>query len=440
MRRLITILATLALVLGACAESQVDDPGGTTDTSGPPGVFAAALETFDSCDELLDYYITHALDLVGPYGLGGGYGPVYFERGMDDAVTTMAAEDAAGGDGDAGRSFTGTNVQVFGVDEVDIWKTDGDRIFALVDGRLETATVTDGGAELASSLELGWWPNGMLLEGDTLLLIGSGGYTTGVGVSSDERIAPPQFSTPTLRIVQLDVSDPADPRTVRTLQADGSYADARISDGIVRIAVNSAPVGLPWEYPQGSGIRAERDAEEANRRIVRESTLDNWLPYFVLTEGGGAEREGRLLDCENVMAPSSFSGLSTLSILTFDLSDGIGSWSNAGVVASGTTMYATADHTYLATQRWVDWSVLAADVAREEADGFHTQIHLFDTTAPEAPRYVASGEVPGFLPPQPVRHGRVRRRSPSGVDVQPGRVGMVRPEREPGHRPAVLRR
>lgn len=398
MRRLITIIATLAIVLAACGESQVEDPG-TTDPSAPPGVFAAALETFGSCDELRDYYVTHALDLVGPYGLGGGYGPIYYEEAMDDgAPVTMAADTAeAGGSDGASRSFTGTNVQVLGVDEVDIWKTDGERIFAIVDGTLRTAVVGDAGAELAGSLELGWWPTGMLLEGDTLLLIGSGGYTTGVGVAADESIAPPQFSTPTLRIVQMDVSDPANPRTVRTLQADGSFADARISDGVVRVAVNSSPVGLPWEYPQGSGIRAERDAEEANRRIVRESTLDNWLPYYVLTDADGTEREGRLLDCTTVMAPSAFSGLSTLSILTFDLADGIDSWASAGVVASGTTMYATADHTYLATQRWVDWSVMAADVARETADGFHTQIHLFDTSAPTSPRYVASGEVPGFL-------------------------------------------
>ncbi|NIQ58153.1 MAG: hypothetical protein GWN85_33205, partial [Gemmatimonadetes bacterium] len=119
MRRLIALMAVLALTAGACADSAGEDP--TVTTSGTPGVFAAALETFGSCDDLLDYYVDHAVDLVGPYGLPGPYGPVFFGRDM--AVAEETAAD--GGEAAAPTSATGTNVQVFGVDEVDILKTDG---------------------------------------------------------------------------------------------------------------------------------------------------------------------------------------------------------------------------------------------------------------------------------------------------------------------------
>jgi uncharacterized secreted protein with C-terminal beta-propeller domain len=396
MRRIIALLAVLVLTVGACGDAGGE--GTTTSTAGTPGVFASALETFGSCDDLLGYYVDHALDLVGPYGLPGPYGPVYYMREM------AVAEDTAGGDGQAAAptSATGTNVQVFGVDEVDILKTDAGRIFAIVDGVLHVASIgPDGSASLAGSLDLGWYPAGMLLDGDTLLLVGSGNGSFGGpmpvdGVAGDS-IMPPVSSTPTVRIVELDVSDPGAMRTVQTLEMDGVYVDARLSDGVARIALNSYPVGISWEYPDGSGLRAEREATEANRRIVQETTLDNWLPYFVLTRADGTETEGRLLDCGNVMAPQTFSGLTTLSILTFDLGSGIGGWADAAVVASGTTMYATADHTYLATQPWMNWEAMAADEAKDATERFRTQIHLFDTSSPSAPRYVASGDVSGFL-------------------------------------------
>ena len=60
-------------------------------------------------------------------------------------------------------------------------------------------------------------------------------------------------------------------------------------------------------------------------------------------------------------------------------------------------MYATAEHTYLATQRWIDWWAWDDVRIREESEGITTHIHLFETIGRSAPRYVASGEVTGFL-------------------------------------------
>lgn len=382
-RPTLTLLAVLTSVMTACSTSAV--PRG-----GPPEVFASALFQVGSCDQLLEYFIDQAVDLVGPYGLPGA-GLVFY--GAEDATATTAAAASAEG----GRTHTGTNVQVAGVDEADIVKTDGDRIFAFVDGVLRVALVTDTGAEMAGSLRLDWWPQAMLLHEDTLLLVGGGSWGGPVPLH-DAREFAPNIQSPTVRIAEVDVSDPARPSILRTLDLDGSYVDARLVEGVARVAITSMPVGIEWELPSGSGLRAEREATEANRRLVRESTLDNWLPYFVLSdERTGAQSEGRLLDCANVMAPGEFAGLNTLSLLTFDLNRGIGDWADAGVVATGATMYATADHTYLATQPWMDWAMLTEVDIREAARRHRTQIHLFETTDPGAPRYLASGEVEGFL-------------------------------------------
>jgi hypothetical protein len=387
MRRTSVLFGLLGLILAACSPVTVDEPGSsTTSTTSGQVIVGSAFQTFSNCDDLLSYYIDEAIDIVGPWGLGGHFW-------IDFAVAAEATDDAGGGS--TARSYTESNNQVVGVDEVDIVKTDGNRIYTIVDGSLRIATVGDPGITMTGRLGLGdWWPQGILLEGDTVIVVGQ--VWDRVRPLSEARILPPGHSSAVTRLVQVDVSNPANPRVVRTLDMDGAFVSARNVDGSLRVALNSSAVGLDWSYPQGDGLRAEREATERNREIVRNSTLDNWLPYFVLTETGGAVTEGRLLDCNTVMAPNTFSGVDTLSLLTFDLATGIGSWADAGVVASGATMYATADSTYLATQQWMNWAVMTERETTDAAQGFTTQIHKFDTTG-GVPRYVASGDVAGFL-------------------------------------------
>ncbi|NIA24237.1 MAG: hypothetical protein GWP04_01565 [Gammaproteobacteria bacterium] len=392
MRRFTILLTVLALLMSACAE--VGTVGSTTTQPTTPGVFGAALHSFSQCDDLLDYYIEQALPLVGPYGLPGygPYGPAFLEedavRGAPGPITSPSTTQAS-----STKDYSGTNVQVAGVDEADIVKTDGNRIFALVNGSLQIALPKSNGVEIAGSLELrDWWPSQMLLFGDTVVLIGQDWQGGPRPLAFDTGIAPPQSAV--TRLAQVDVSDPYRPKLVQTLWLDGGYVSSRLVGSRATVAITSSPVGFDWAYPEGSGLRSERVATSKNQQIVRDSKLDNWLPYYVL-ESAGRTTEGRLLDCSSVMAPNEFSGLNTLSILTFDLEDGIGSWDDAGVVASGSTLYATAEHVYVATQPWMDWGLLEENEIRDEAERYRSKIHMFDTSG--SPRYVASGEVTGFL-------------------------------------------
>ncbi|MCQ3802656.1 MAG: beta-propeller domain-containing protein [bacterium] len=356
---------------------------GTQTTSGDDGprLVTVGLRTFGSCDEILDYYIDNALELVGPYGLDGG--PQIFRMAAMDAEVMEEAAMADDSAGSSTPSFTGTNVQVAGVDEADLVKTDGFYIYSLLDtnGRLRIVEVDDGTVTHLSSIIVDFQPQEMLLHQDMLLL-----------VASEWRVGP------VTRIVQVDISDRASPQVVADLSVDGSYNGSRLSDGVARLVITSHPVGIEWAHPQGSGLRAEQEAIEANKELVRNSTLGNWLPAYVLQapEGGNPEW-GQLVDCSNVLAPGVFSGLNTLSILLFDLSSGITDWSAASVVAEGDTLYATADSVYVATARWVNWQALAEDDVEAESTGYTTLIHKFDTSSTDLPVYEASGEVSGFL-------------------------------------------
>lgn len=381
----LAMLAVVTVLLSGCsADSDTADPWPTPVA---PGLVAGDLVAAESCDQLLDYYISHAVDMVGPYGLDG-----YDSKPRDFFEPTATTAAASTFEAPDGPDFTGTNNQVHGVDEADVLKNDGRFLYLMMDGMFRIAEPTRDGVRLAGTLRLDWWPQAMLHSGDTVLLIGA--VFGGGPMPLHDGFAAPSWQGSMVRLMEIDVSDRNRPTIGRVVEFDGSYVAARMVDDTVRITINSSPVGLPWVHPRGAGLQAERVATMANQALVRSSTLENWLPFYVAGERttDSSLDAGQLLDCQNVMIPAEFSGLGTLSILSFDLSRGLTDWASAGVVASGSTVYATPAATYVATQRWFDW--VRGDGQATPHDG--TDIHVFDT-AEFKPRYVASGRVDGFL-------------------------------------------
>ncbi|HHC09290.1 MAG TPA: benzoate transporter [Actinobacteria bacterium] len=398
MRRATILLALMTVVAAACTTA-TPPSGRVGPRPGPAGpeLFAApALQPFDTCDEFLAYVTEHAIELVGPYGLEGfDGGPVPMVdvafAGEDlGAPTTMAAS------GSAPRA-SATNVQVAGVDEPDLVKTDGERIFAVAQGRLFWID-TRGTPEIVADLTLDGWAQEMFLFEDRLLVLTADAGGGPVLPLAERSIAAPDVLpwAPRTVVQEVDVTDPSTMAVVRTLTMDGVVLAARLVDGTARIVIGSGPTGFVWEYPEGGGLRAEREATEANRRLVEESTLENWVPWYVFEDHrAGTTSEGPLLGCDQVAHPEEFSGLSMLTILTVDLREGLDPGSGVGLLADGDTVYASATNLYVATSPWMVRPL--AEPMHRRGESPTTKIHMFDITDPETARYVASGQVEGTL-------------------------------------------
>jgi len=400
MRHTLTTLAVaLGIVAAGCTAGPAPlplrpEPGPTFPPRTP--LAAPALRPFDSCNAFLDYVKEHALDLVGPYGLEGYGGAPVIEP-------MFATEDAAGAPpvapsrGGAAPGHSTTNVQVAGVDEPDLVKTDGTRIFALAQGRLFWVD-TSGRPEIVASLPIDGSGQGLLLAGDRLLVVTSGAGGGPVQPLIDSGGPVPEIApwSPRTVIDEIDVSDPGSMAIVRTLTVDGTVLASRLVDGTARVVVRSGPTGFSWAYPEGGGLRAERKATEENRRLIEDSTLENWVPWYVLEDHRTrATSEGPLLDCDQVRHPKEFSGLSMLTILTIDLTEGLHPGGSVGLLAEGETVYASSTSLYVAAAPWMAWR--APDTRSRRPEPPTTSIHMFDITDPEAARYVASGEVEGTL-------------------------------------------
>ena len=417
MRRPLTslgaVLTTMVMLATACSSGGSDRPGEAARSGSSPDPvvslpedleLTASLVPFDSCEALLDHVKTQALEQVGPYGLDGGV--ISYAEG---AATTAAAEAdlsavagsddsaaaAPGGDGAAARDYSTTNVQEVGVDEPDILKSDGRRVVALARGGLNVVDVTGPAPVLLGSLELGdFWARDMFLSGDRVLLLGDSDLTA---IPLSSRLYPPgDIARGAMRLVEVDITDPAAPRLVGSTTITGSYLNARMVGTTVRIVAQEWGPTLDWVYPEEVG--GEAAAVEANREVVRQSTVTDWLPgYVVVGADGSFVTEGLAVPCERVHHPVAFAGLSTVTVATVDLATGLGSGpvDAVSVFGAGNTVYASTTGLYVTTNDW-GWMRPADSLVAPTGEAM-TQIHRFDISDPARTSYVASGEVPGYI-------------------------------------------
>ena len=376
--RRVALLAALAIVMAAAV-------GGTTARSAPEASGKPRLTAFGSCGQLLGYAKAQAKRFVGPYGLGAP-GPGIIET----AAGARAAAPVQGVD------FSGTNVQEEGVDEPDLVKTDGKTLFAVANGKLRAVDVAGLRPRLLDSLALDRAQgHELLLHGDRLLVLSRGGYWIEPLPAIAARIAPYQPAQSAL--AEIDVSDPARLRLVRTLTLDGSYVAARLVGGSARIVTAAqVPAALPFKQPVDGSKEAVAAAAQRNKAVVASSKVASWLPSYRIKRAGAKAGKARpLVQCRHVRRATAFSGLGMLTVLTVDLTKGLQPVDSAAVMTDGRIVYASPESLYVATERWADRP--DPDTPTQDKNGVQTEIHKFDISSPVKTHYRGSGKVSGYL-------------------------------------------
>ena len=148
-------------------------------------------------------------------------------------------------------------------------------------------------------------------------------------------------------MTEVDVSDPAALKVMKTLTLDGAYVDARQVGSTVRVVSSSpVPVELPFVSPSTTATAARGEGEERTRsRIVARLV---WLPTYRL----GKQKAHALVQCRDVRRPIGFSGLGMLTVLTIDLAKGLDPVDSTAVMTDGRIVYASPTTLYVATEQW----------------------------------------------------------------------------------------
>ena len=273
----------LALIVLAAAAAVA--LAGTSARSAPQAA-KPKLTSFGTCGQLLGYAKGQAKRFVGPYGYGTIGRPLPTEALPPVARAATPAAPVQGVD------FSGTNVQEEGVDEPDLVKTDGNTVFAVANGKLRAVDVAGAKPRLLDSLALEpGLSHELLLHGDRLLVLSRGGYWIEPLPALAARIAPYQPSNSVL--AEIDVSDPAKLRLVRTLTLDGSYVAARLVGSAARIVVGRpAARRAPVQAAHRRLARGDRHREAPERGRARALEGRKLAPVLPDQARGREARQG----------------------------------------------------------------------------------------------------------------------------------------------------
>lgn len=368
--RILAPAAAILLLAGIAGCSGASGRGDGTVPSAPP----VRLVAYDGCDKLHEELQLATADRVGPFGLDDT--PAL----PADGTWALRKESMAGKAPGPAPEHSTTNSHEPGADEPDQVKTDGRRIVTVAKGRLRvidpatrkvTHTLGLPGGDRFSEGEL-------LLSGDRALVLSRHARMIPLDPPSPGQ-RPLPAPRQTMRLTLVDLSGA--PKVVGAMTSGTDYLDARQTGSTVRVVVRSRP---RIDFPGGNDAK---ESVAANRDAVLAAPLDAWLPAFKL-DGGQSYRT----PCDQVSRPSSYAGSSMLTVLTFDLSKGLGDPQPVAVTADGSTVYGNGKSLYItgAPPQLFAWP-------RKKAPEPHTDVYKFDVSGKGRPRYVASGSVKGFL-------------------------------------------
>ena len=347
------LVATFALIL----------PAGCIPTLPPTdsNLGPTKLVPFSSSGDLLAYFRQQASPVVQRRGFGGLLGA---EPAADQATNGGNESPSAGED-----AFSSTNLQEAGVDESDVFKSDGQRFYVARNSELVIIRAAPA-AELAvlGRIDLGEAIESLYLVGQRIIALAHR-YDTGGGggVGRPEiLIYPPYYTSRSAVVAEIDVSDPANPTLIRKVELDGSIAHSRLVNGRLLLVLTIAPDLTPL----------------TDRGALRNVTIAEVLPKLRI---GGESRP--LADWEQWLRPTSPDGYYMTAVVTLDAADVSNVVASTAVLAGAGTVYASTRALYL-----TDLSYNGEGAARAV-----TAIHKFAFGDDGAARYVGSGSAPGRL-------------------------------------------
>ena len=274
--------SVMAMAVSACTDEGGEAGGGPGGGVAAPDLqLASSLQPIESCDDLSSWLRDEVAPRVTEYGLasGGAYAIDLQEEGasgaeMHAAPEAMAAADSATAAAQpapsADGTYSGTNVQVAGVDEPDIVKTDGERILAVADGqaapRLGRRATRLGARRRCPTActapsccwrATGPWSIGTAATSASMPLASEGGASRrSTGRASPARPSPRRWwPRSTSTATALTLGD--------TFVLDGTYVSARMTGDVARLVLHADPQQrLPFVAP----ATPTEQAEEAARR------------------------------------------------------------------------------------------------------------------------------------------------------------------------------
>jgi uncharacterized secreted protein with C-terminal beta-propeller domain len=281
--------------------------------------------------------------------------------------TAAVAASAVGAAQTAANGFSQTNVQVPGVDEGDIVKTDGNYLYLLRGQQLDVIDARPGhDPAIVSQTTINGQPIAEYLDGQHLTVLSS--VYLGGPIPVDPLPVPvpgsavPQYTQPVqitsrVQVTVFDVTNAAAPQAIQTNGIDGNYVESRAVGDKVYVVVQNTFDNLPPPKIQTTGTDNQYETEAQYRADLATYVANASSPHVYSVEPGDLA-SGPILDLADparTYKPVSSDDGSLVSVVTYDLTGNSGPGPIDAVSAVGSyasNVYASADNLYVLTPHW----------------------------------------------------------------------------------------
>jgi len=282
---------------------------------------AKEIPKFSSCTEIKNTFEAAQNSYGRSYGI------------MDMIGTPMMSAEAGSAKSDSSSTprYSETNIQVEGVDEADIVKTDGKYIYVISNKNLVIAEAYPAEtAKILSTTDLGINPTEIFIHKNVVLVFGQS-YREYEKQDAQKSVAVgeyyPYYGSNLAVIKMIDSSDKENPEIKRTVEFEGSYLNSRKIGSEVYFVINSYP----------------------NYRVL-ENGKEEIVPLYADSEKGTEFEE--ISDCTDIgylppINPESFVTLASVSMENFD-----SEIEKETVVGSAQNVYASQENLYIAQTQY----------------------------------------------------------------------------------------
>jgi len=247
-RFIIPLVAVLFVMLIGVAAIYIKTPANPTQ----------GIKRFSSYDELTNF-IKSNTEMNSYYGGYFGGEVMTATAGIAKTQSTVAPSVSEGSSapaampsassGQVSRDYSGTNIQVEGVDEADFVKSDGKYIYTISGNKIVIVDAYPAdSAKIVSQIELNGTPQEIFINKDKLIVFGYEDYSYNNVAMPAIGIMPPRYYSPKTFVNVYDVTDRANPVLTRNVSVDGNYFDSRMIGDYVYLIAND-PVNYGGTNP-----------------------------------------------------------------------------------------------------------------------------------------------------------------------------------------------
>jgi uncharacterized secreted protein with C-terminal beta-propeller domain len=281
-------------------------------------------------------------------------------------------------------SYSDTNVQVAGVDEADIIKTDGKYIYAVSGSVIYIAyAYPSESAEIVGQIALEEFsPQELFIDGDRILVFGYTytGYTEpgypitimpdDIMPGSSSIIYP--YRTGLTSVKLYDIKDRANPELLKSIDIEGSYLTSRKIGSDVYFVINSYPDYFDINPAASDLIPGYRETSGDSKTQVSLQPVASYDQIGYIPPVQAA---------------------SFITIASLSMTDADKAVSKTVIVGSGENVYASADNLYIAQTSWPVYDGIGMPIADQTQN---TVVTKFSLKAGEI-IYQAAGKVRGHI-------------------------------------------